>query len=121
MRKAERTAESLRRAIEKKARKKGLEIFGPIMDDPDQMVMVADILEISQLASELRDASWLELRKAITRLAVARPEGRAASHAALKHLSAVAMKMADMTRVHATRDPTPADEAEDDERELVAA
>lgn len=118
-RKAERIATARRKALEKKARKKGLEIFAPIMDDPDSMLLIADILEISKLASELRGPTWVDLRKAVTRVASAKPDGREASHEALKHLSAVAMRMADLTRTHATRDPNP--EASEPEPELVAA
>lgn len=118
-RKVARAAQARQKTIEAKLRKKGLEIFAPIMDDPDQMKMVIDILEICELASGLRDTGWVELRKAITAVAHAKPEGREASHRALKRLSAVSMRMADTMRTHAVRDPK-VEEAEGD-RELVAA
>lgn len=118
-RRVQRATEVRQRAIEVKLRKKGLEIFAPIMDDPDQMKMVMDILEIVQLASGLTDPSWVELRKAITAVAHAKPEGREKSHVALKRLSAVAMRMADTMRTHTTREPKI--ETEEPDRELVAA
>jgi hypothetical protein len=121
-RRIQRATEARRKAVAAKLRKKGLEVFAPIMDDPDQKLMLADILEIVELASEHTDPGWVDLRKAITAVAVARPEGREKSHAALQRLSAVAMKMADSLRTHATRDPKPDEDlAEDDEPALVAA
>lgn len=104
------------RAAAKRMRNRRIEMFRPILDDPEQSLLVDEFIEILRLsACERIDLPKQALREAIVR--VAHAEGPHGQHAAMQNLAAVALKLADMSRPRATREPS----LEDIERQLAAA
>jgi hypothetical protein len=91
--------------IEAKMRERGLEIFAPMFDSPDQMVMVEDILEIAERATRVEPTNQ-ELRKALT--ALSRAQGPHGRHEAAQRLSALFLRLSDRWRPRAAERPISA-------------
>jgi hypothetical protein len=105
------------KTIQKKVREKRLEIFAPILDDPEQMLLITDALEIIKLASTV-EPTRAALKKAVVAMAMA--DGRTEEHAAARMVAAVAMRIADNLGIHATRE-IEAPNLDEDEGEQAAA
>lgn len=82
-------------AIRKRTRKRGLESFAPIFDDPDQMILYDELMEVMERAAST-PAEKIEAKKALVKITHA--ESRAEQHDGWQQLAAVSLKMADRFR-----------------------
>lgn len=88
--------------MQRKMRAKGLEMFRPIYDDPDQLMMVDDTLEISEAAAKLKPSKQNAL---VALVHLKHAEGLDEYHKGWQELAAAALRMADHTRPRAMHEP----------------
>jgi hypothetical protein len=89
-------------AIRKRTRKRGLECFGPIFDNPDKMILFDELMEVMELAS-VTPSEQIEAKKALVK--ITRAESQVEQHHGWQLLAAVSLKMADRFRPRQDRDP----------------
>jgi hypothetical protein len=108
--------------IRKRTRRRGLEAFGPIFDDADQMILFDELMEVMALAA-VTPSEKIEAKKALVKITKA--ESQDEQHRGWQLLAAVSLKMADRFRPRQDRDPhmmIPDDDGESaNDRTLVTA